>query len=174
MHKIYFAGPDVFSPDWESFKQEISALCSEFSFYPIFPIDEGGLSSRKIYLANLERIRTSDAIFANLMPFRGIEPDSGTSFEIGFAIGIGKPVFALSPREDMLGRIAKDFGPLQKHEYGWTIRDRNGYGVENFGRALNLMLFESATVCHDLLPLFESAKMFFSGAGDAIHSRESS
>ena len=45
-----------------------------------------------IYRANIGLIAEADALLANLNPFRGTEPDSGTVFEIGYAIALGKRV----------------------------------------------------------------------------------
>ena len=45
-----------------------------------------------IYRANIGLIAEADALLANLNPFRGSEPDSGTVFEIGYAIALGKRV----------------------------------------------------------------------------------
>jgi len=46
-----------------------------------------------IYDANLDLIDGSDAVLANMTPFRGPSMDIGTGFEMGYAEGKGKPVF---------------------------------------------------------------------------------
>ncbi|KAG0771625.1 hypothetical protein G6F22_016323 [Rhizopus arrhizus] len=46
-----------------------------------------------IYRENVALIRRADMVMANLNAFRGAEPDSGTAFEVGYAIACGKPVW---------------------------------------------------------------------------------
>jgi nucleoside deoxyribosyltransferase len=51
-----------------------------------------------IYEANVALIRRADIVMANLDDFRGPgEPDSGTAFEVGFAVALQKPVWAMPP-----------------------------------------------------------------------------
>src|SRR5437899_7416599 len=73
---------------------------------------------------------------ANVENFRGHEPDSGTVFEIGYAIGRGKVVWCYNvPSISLIEQIPCD----------QTHKDRDGNAVENFGLPLNLML---AHACH--------------------------
>src|SRR3712207_9240454 len=50
--------------------------------------------AREIYAANMALLRQSDAVIANLTPWRGPGADAGTAFEAGVASGLGRPVFA--------------------------------------------------------------------------------
>ena len=52
-------------------------------------------------------------MLANLEPFRGSEPDSGTAFEVGYALALGKPVYAYlsdagASRRERLARLAPE------------------------------------------------------------------
>lgn len=101
MKTIYLAGPDVFEPDAVAQGEKLKALCSEFGFTGLFPLDNAigpyedpHRTAEAIRLANLDLIRRADIVMANLNPFRGFEPDSGTVYEVGFAEALGKPVFA--------------------------------------------------------------------------------
>ncbi|MGC3173883.1 nucleoside 2-deoxyribosyltransferase, partial [Pseudomonas aeruginosa] len=47
-----------------------------------------------IYRANVRQIERADCELANLEPFRCSEPDSRTAFEVGYALALGKPVYA--------------------------------------------------------------------------------
>lgn len=68
---------------------------------------------------------------ANIQNFRGHEPDSGTVFEIGYAIGRGKAVWCYNvPEISLQEQISNDH----------TKRDADGYAVEDFGWSRNLML----------------------------------
>ena len=143
--KIYFAGPDVFSPNWEEHKRSISSKCRERGFQPVFPSDSEGWVSRRIVEENIDRIKRADAIIANMSAFRGVEPDSGTCFEIGIAKAFGKPIVSvMATPETMVDRVnASAWGPATKFESGWEWRDKDGNGIESFGFPLNIMISET-------------------------------
>ncbi|MBD9677648.1 nucleoside 2-deoxyribosyltransferase [Pseudomonas sp. PDM18] len=143
MLKLYLAGPDVFLPDAFEQGERLKALCAEFGVQGLYPLDhsvpagivEPVAQARWIYQANLDLIRQADAVLANLNPFRGAEPDSGTAFELGYAAALGKPLFGYI---DEGGNCAERL-PCEWHgeEPG---RDRDGNQIEGFGLPLNLML----------------------------------
>lgn len=81
----------------------------------MIPIDGEQITANGIYHANLEMIRSADAVLANLNAFRGIEPDSGTCFEVGFATALGKDGDRL--------RLAD--GRLHSHRHATTARYRS-------------------------------------------------
>ena len=74
-------------------------------------------------------------MLANLNPFRGSEPDSGTVFEIGYAIALGKRVVGYL--EDARSQTEKFAGSDRSKG---RIVDHNGFSIENFGLPVNLML----------------------------------
>ncbi|MFR0689169.1 nucleoside 2-deoxyribosyltransferase [Enterobacterales bacterium AE_CKDN230030158-1A_HGKHYDSX7] len=143
MLKLYLAGPDVFLPDAFEQGERLKALCAEFGVQGLYPLDhsvpEGIVEpveqARWIYQANLELIRQADAVLANLNPFRGAEPDSGTAFELGYAAALGKPLF---------GYIDEGGSCAERLPCEWLGdepgRDRDGNQIEGFGLPLNLML----------------------------------
>jgi nucleoside 2-deoxyribosyltransferase len=58
--------------------------------------DELDLSAKAEWIcrANMDLICSADIVMTNLNDFRGAgEPDSGTAFEVGFAVALGKPVW---------------------------------------------------------------------------------
>ncbi|WP_281078175.1 nucleoside 2-deoxyribosyltransferase [Variovorax paradoxus] len=88
---IYFAGPDIFEVDARERLGRLQALATAHGLQGLVPVDEAGDDERaanaaRICLANLALLRQADAVVANLRPFRGLEPDSGTVFEVGFAV----------------------------------------------------------------------------------------
>ena len=91
-----------------------------------------------IYRANVGLIERADCVLANLEPFRGSEPDSGTAFEVGYALALGKPVYAYlsdaGAYTERLARLAPEW--LGEH----PGEDRDGWQLEGFGLPLNLML----------------------------------
>ncbi|WP_070886734.1 nucleoside 2-deoxyribosyltransferase [Pseudomonas sp. D1-3] len=143
--KVYLAGFDVFRGDAVERGEYLKRLCREQGLEGLYPFDNevpGGLApaeqAAQICQLNLAMIRDADAVLANLNPFRGSEPDSGTAFEVGAAVALGKPVWAyFEPRGSMRQWLPGD-------EAG---RDADGYFIEDFGLPRNLMLACSWAGC---------------------------
>lgn len=139
--QIYLAGFDVFRQDAIEHGQHLQQLCAEYGFKGLYPLDNaaptelrGELLAQWIYQSNIALIEQADAVIANLNPFRGYEPDSGTVFEVGYAIARQKTVAAYTEQEgDLLSQI-----PHQKQ--GVFALDQQGFVVEDFGLSMNLML----------------------------------
>ena len=138
MKKIYLAGPDVFRPDSVAWGKHLQALCRENDLVGLYPLDNEIAPSpnpeqtaRAIAQANMHMIAQADGVVANLEPFRGIEPDSGTVFEVGVAVALGKPVWVYFPwKGDLLQQVpTADEGRCTQ---GWLIED--------FSLPRNLML----------------------------------
>jgi nucleoside 2-deoxyribosyltransferase len=141
---IYLAGPDVFRPDAADHGRKLLALCAEYGFKGVFPLEPSlpaGLSPRElaahIYGANVAHIEACDAVAANLDFFRGPEPDSGTCFEVGYAVARGKPVVGYVPDD---GTFAQRIRRRHPHAVGEGLVDASGWQLEEFGLPLNLML----------------------------------
>lgn len=144
--KIYLAGFDVFRLDAKAHGERLKALCAQHGHQGLFPLDNdcpAGLSGPEaaqwIYEANIELIHKADAVVANLNNFRGLEPDSGTAFEVGFAAALGKPVWAYL--DDL--RPLHQQVPCTEAARGHFI-DAKQMTVEHFGLPRNLMLACSA------------------------------
>jgi nucleoside 2-deoxyribosyltransferase len=144
LHRIYLAGPDVFRPDAADHGQQLVALCAEYGFAAVFPLAASlptGLApqalARHIYEANVAHIEACDAVLANLDFFRGPEPDSGTCFEVGYAIARGKAVIGYLPDA---GSLAQRIRQRHPRAAGEGLRDSAGWELEEFGLPLNLML----------------------------------
>ena len=83
---------------------------------------------------NEMHIRNSDAILANLTPFRGPGADPGTVYEIGFGRAIGRPVFGYAT-------VAADYANRVRRLPGSTAtHDEAGLAIEDFGLFENLMI----------------------------------
>ena len=129
--KLYLAGPDVFRPDVLQWAKDVRALCRREGHEALIPLDGRKTEAVGIYRNNLRLISEADAVLANLNPFRGSEPDSGTCVEIGYALALGKPVIG----------YADDLRPMRERlDANADCRDTGGWAVEDFGLALNLML----------------------------------
>ncbi len=133
MHKIYLAGFDVFAPDAVRRGTEMKRACAEFGCIGLYPLDNEAGGAQEIFRGNLALIEGCDAVIANLNPFRGREPDSGTAFEVGYAHAKGKRIY---------GYLTDARTMREKH--GST--DEHGFAVEDFGMAVNLMLGCAATI----------------------------
>jgi len=151
---LYLAGFDVFRPDARAHGARLKRLCAQFGCTGLYPLDNdapAGLQGRAlaewIYRANVALIRRCDAVVANLDPFRGAEPDSGTAFEAGYAVALGKPVWGYTrQRVPLVGQVACARDPATGRHV-----DGQGYTVEDFGLPVNLMLACGARiVCGDL------------------------
>ncbi len=148
MASIYLAGPDVFLPDAVDMGRVKAALCAQYGFRGLYPLDadfrgdESTRLSRRIFDSNIGLIRACDAVIANLTPFRGPSADAGTIFEVGFALALGKPVFAYSNEiEPYLSRVGASHGPLTQQ--GGQLFARDGMSVEDFELFDNLMIDEA-------------------------------
>jgi len=140
---VYHASPDVFRRDYQAFKTAFKGLCLAAGIFPLCPADDelvdapGKPLSLRIYEQNIALIERADIVMANVQNFRGFEPDSGTVFEIGYAIGRGKRVWCYNaPAGSLLQQIPCDS----------DNRDKDGYQVEDFGLSRNLMLSHACEV----------------------------
>ena len=147
MKKVYLAGFDVFRDDAVAYGETLKQWCAKAGFDGLYPLDNAapsGLAGEAlaawICRANIGLIRQADIVMANLNPFRGLEPDSGTVFEVGYATALGKPVWVYTDRGDSL--VAQAAVGQQDGRY----LDAQGYTVEDFGLNLNLMIACSAHV----------------------------
>jgi nucleoside 2-deoxyribosyltransferase len=150
--KIYLAGPDVFRPDVLAWAETARELCRQYGFEPLLPIDHGETDPGRICEANLMLIRKAQIVVANLDSFRGAEPDSGTCFELGFAHALSKKVYGyVSQPQTVAQRVARYESSLRakkanSEEDGSSVRDRQGWSVEDFGLPANLMLAKSMQI----------------------------
>lgn len=102
-NKIYLAGPEVFHPNALELGRRGKLICSYNLAKGLFPLDNLVDTSlpkqeqaRLIVEGNMKMIQQADMVFANLSNFRGTQEhpycDSGTAWECGYAIGLGKKV----------------------------------------------------------------------------------
>jgi nucleoside 2-deoxyribosyltransferase len=147
MRGIYLAGFDVFRADAVEQGERLKALCRAHGFEGLYPLDNAlpaGLAGREaarwIYEQNIGLIRRADLIMANLNVFRGLEPDSGTAFEVGYGAALGKPVWAYT--DDARPLVAQAGAGRDAAR----VIDAQGYTVEDFGLNVNLMLACAARV----------------------------
>jgi len=142
MKTIYLAGPDVFEPDPIAAGEQLKALCARYGFEGLFPLDNAirtydhpHRTAEAIRQANLDLIRRADIVMANLNPFRGFEPDSGTVYEVGFAEALGKPVAAYAADRRHLPERLREHQRLSPD----ALHCGDGKAIEDFALSHNLM-----------------------------------
>lgn len=136
--RIYLAGFDVFRTDAVEHGRYLKSLCEAHGLQGLYPFDNDvppaatpQLTAKLICDANIAMIRHCDAVLANLNLFRGYEPDSGTAFEVGMAVALGKPVWAYFESNATLREV------IPHNAQG---QDEWGFEVEDFCLPRNLML----------------------------------
>lgn len=133
--RVYIAGHDIFRTDASIWAESVRDLLARHGHQALIPLDSDEVTARGIYQANIRMILSANAVLANLNPFRGDEPDSGTCFEVGYAIAQGLPVIGyLSDGRRQIDKVGDGDGDAEKP------LDANGQLIENFGLPLNLML----------------------------------
>jgi nucleoside 2-deoxyribosyltransferase len=144
--KIYLAGPEVFLPDALAMGAKKKALCRNYGFEGLFPLDSeilpggGARLDRQIYAANIAMIRAADAAILNLTPYQSPSADVGTIFELGFLTALGKPAFAYTNESESLLTRMQNARLAQYDEKNAVWRDGEGNEIEDFGNADNLMI----------------------------------
>ena len=129
--KIYLAGPDVFLKNAVAVLKHKSSILQEAGYEVVTPLDNLLDNPYDIYVSNIKLIEQSDIVVANVEPFRGTEPDSGTVFEIGYAAALGKEIYTYNnPANSYLNRlVASD-----------ATSGQTRFTPEPFGLKQNLML----------------------------------
>lgn len=158
-NRVYLAGPDLFFPDANERYARLKALCAELGLVGVSPLDgaQGILAhgaftpetATQLYQYDLALLKSCDAVVCNLVDFRGLEPDSGTVFELAYATALGMPTQAYGPVQPMRDRIVDACGVRPVTQPGDAEFDaRHGLMIENFGLSHNLML-SCSTQIHD-------------------------
>ena len=153
---VFLAGPDLWFPQGEALIAEKRELTETAGFIGVAgregPLTEARstearnseLGAREIYADTLIRLRSCEAVIANLTPWRGVGCDPGTAFEVGFAAALGLPVFAYlnvasEDEADHLGRVEAYIGAELDAEGRW--RDPDGCEIDDYGLPENPMLW---------------------------------
>ena len=160
--RIYLAGPDVFLPDAAQIFRQLKATCERLGLVGVEPSD-GGLGqhfdgsdddrAQRIYDGNIALLRGAEGVVANLVAFRGHEPDPGTVFEVGFAVALGKPVVGYGVAAGSYAQRISAAISCRPDAAGILREAASGVMVEGLGQRLNLMLTRST----ELAPSAEAA-----------------
>lgn len=187
--RVYLAGPEVFLLTPHAIADAKKALCTAHGFEGVFPLDGDldltGLAAReqakKISAANEALIRGCQLVVANVTPFRGPSADVGTAYEMGFARGLGLPVFAYSNLvAPFAERVSAAILGGAKRRADGALADEHSMSIEPFGLLDNLMLegavdASGARICvhaadpSDLFTDLTAFKACLRQARDALH-----
>jgi nucleoside 2-deoxyribosyltransferase len=147
--RVYLAGPEVFLLNAKEVGEHKKALCRKYGFEGVFPLDnEIDIKDKTpkevgfcISTVNEDLIRACDFVVANITPFRSPSADVGTAYEMGFAHGLGKKVFAYSNvAAPFTKRTVKALNSEVSRGSDGKLRDANGMFIEENGLTDNLML----------------------------------
>ena len=143
MKRIYLAGPDVFLPNAIEMGQKKKELCTKYGFIGMFPFDnevdfknfksieEAGIEISKL---NEGMILKADIVIANITPFRGVNADVGTVYEIGFGCANKKIVIAYT------NVSLSHYERIAHTNFTTDLVDSTGMAIENFNLIENLMI----------------------------------
>lgn len=87
---FYIAGP-LFNIYEQVFQQQIEAAIADLGS-TFLPQRDCPQDEEKIFSSCLDALQRSRYIVANLS---GVDSDSGTAFEVGYAYALGKPIFGI-------------------------------------------------------------------------------
>ncbi len=149
MRKVYLAGPEVFLPDAQSVADAKRKLCASYGFIGVSPVDNAIDVSRlqkraagfEISKLNENTIRDCQLLIANLTPFRSPSADVGTAYELGFARGLGLPVFGYTNvAGGFLARTREYLADCVRERPSGQFEDSHQMVMEDFDLTDNLML----------------------------------
>lgn len=150
--RVYLAGPEVFHDDAVALGRRKREICAAHGHDGLYPIDpeasaatvEGEGASKRIFEANVALIEQAEACIANLSPFKGLDCDVGTAWEVAYAFARGKRVigYANDPRDLVAKNAALAAGASA------PLRDNSLFPLartvaEDFGHVTNLMVYEA-------------------------------
>lgn len=129
----YIAGP-LFNEKEREFLEDINSICSAIGISTYLPSRDGGLLSQdndeEVFQMDIKALNKADIVIANL---NGVDVDSGTAFELGYAFAKSKKLFGL--HTDF-----RTFSPTSE---------------------VNLMLLKSCMICHSLQELDTTLREFY-------------
>ncbi len=154
LKSVFLAGPDAYAPGAAQLLEqkrkvlETAGLALLTASAPRPSAPEGAeITARSAYAEVLTDLRRSDALIANLTPWRGVGCHPAAAFLAGFAAALGKPVFAYMNIEDegdaeILGRVERLYGADLGGDGAW--RDEEGSLIEDLGLPETVMLWAEA------------------------------
>lgn len=133
----YLADFEMFLPTYPQTIKYWHNTCDKYGLVGYYPGEAVSLNKdysddphsmwQDICNTDINGVRSCDFVIAQLDNWRGQQPDSGTAFEVGLAIALGKPVYGFySGEKEMINRCSIEHNTIDFEAY-----DENGYGIEN-------------------------------------------
>jgi nucleoside 2-deoxyribosyltransferase len=146
MTKVYLAGPDVFLLDALDIGRRKVDFCALHGLTGLYPLDNAidlaaADASLHIFKGNEAMMNASDAIIANLTPFRGASADAGTVYELGYMAGRGKLCLGYCNDATLYADRVRKFTTVDVQ--AGCLVDTEGLTVEDFGLIDNLMMIHA-------------------------------
>lgn len=134
---IYLAGPGVFLENAGAVLAGKKLQLELLGFDVLTPLDLTSDDPYEIAVSNQMMIERCDIVLANVEPFRGTEPDSGTVYEIGYAVASRKIVYTYNNQKY----------DTYKERLEWydEFNGQSKFIPEKFGLRQNLMISASCT-----------------------------
>lgn len=150
---VFLAGPDLWFPDAATHLEDMAEVCrasgltARFARTDLNETVRSEVMAREIYANALQAVRGSDALIANLTPWRGPNADPGAAFEMGFASALGKPVLAYmnvtnEDDADYRSRVEAMVGAVPGDDGRWF--DMDDGEIEDLALPENVMLWAEA------------------------------
>jgi nucleoside 2-deoxyribosyltransferase len=107
--KLYFGGPLFTTPE-RTWNAEVTAALRAASHEVFLPQEkEPGKDAAGIFAADVGGIDWADAVVAIM---DGLDPDSGTSWELGYAYGVKKPIVLVRTDFRSMAGNAGQYNPM--------------------------------------------------------------
>jgi len=107
--KLYFAGP-LFTTAQRTWNAEVTAALRAGGHQVFLPQEkEPGKDAAGIFAADVGGIDWADGLVAIM---DGLEPDSGTCWEVGYAFGVKKPIVLVRTDFRSMAGNAGEYNPM--------------------------------------------------------------
>jgi len=107
--KLYFAGP-LFTTAQRTWNAEVTAALRAAGHQVFLPQEkEPGKDAAGIFAADVAGIDAADGLVAIM---DGLEPDSGTCWEVGYAYGVKKPIVLVRTDFRAMAGNAGEYNPM--------------------------------------------------------------
>ena len=141
----YLADFEMFLPTCEETVKYWKETCEKYGIIGLFPGEKEPDDEFKpytpkddspkekwyaVFMHDVNHMKRSDMVIAQLEDWRGAQPDSGTAFEVGYIAASGKPCYGfLKNSSSMIDRTCWE----KKQDADGVWRDPEGYAYEDRG-----------------------------------------
>lgn len=145
--KVYFAGPEVYFPWGDRVAAAQKAAAAAWGIATSQPENryapDANANADAVFADIVAKMKASDYVIANVDPFRGNQPDSGTAFDLGmaYALGLKSYVVTRDKRKILQKSPFARLNPEDEKPY-----DADGRPLPEAENPVNLMISGSSKV----------------------------